>query len=85
MVLLAARRRVGGIRAGGVWVLGGRGGGCGRVGGGRAGFLSLGRLFVAALLVLDEDLTHELGWAGDLLARLQLHSSDKEKHRTNFY
>lgn len=36
------------------------------------GFLSLGWFFVAALLVLDEDLAHELRWAGDLLAWLQL-------------
>lgn len=33
---------------------------------------------MAALLVLDEDLAHELRWAGDLLARLQLDFAHKE-------
>lgn len=80
MVLLGAGCWVGRILRGGVWVLGGCSCGCGLVGGCWAVFFRLGRLFMAALLVLDEDLAHELRWAGDLLTRLQLDVTDKQKN-----
>lgn len=77
MVLLGAGRRVGRILGSGVWVLGGCSRGCGLVSGCWGGFLSLGWLFMAALLVLDEDLAQELRWARNLLAWLQLDGTDK--------
>lgn len=57
-----------------VCVLGGYTCGCGLVGG---GFLGL-RLRTAALLVLDEDLSHEFGWARDLLTWFQLDVTNKQ-------
>lgn len=74
--LLGAGCWVGSILRRAVRILGGCSRGCscglGLLSGCRAGFLILGRLLVAALFVLDEDFTHELGRAGDLLAWLQL-------------
>lgn len=57
-----------------VCVLGGCTCGCGLVSG---GFLSLCRLCIAALLVLDEDLAHELSGARDLLTWFQLDVTNK--------
>lgn len=77
MVLLGGGCCVGGILGSGVWVLGGCS--CSLVSSCCAGFLSLRWLFMTSLLVLDEDFTHELRGAGDLLAWHQLHSADKQK------
>lgn len=50
-----------------------RGGSCA---GSILGFFCMCLGFIAALLVLDEDLAHQLRWTGDLAARLQLHKTD---------
>lgn len=55
----------------GVWVLAGCGG-CSLFSSSRGAFLRLGRLFMATLFVLDEDLAQQLSWTGNLVARLQL-------------
>lgn len=72
MVFLCVACSTGRILGTGIWVLVGCSCGCGLVGGCWVSFLSLCRLFLVALLVLDEDLAHELRRTGDLLAWLQL-------------